>query len=518
MSDIHIIPQPVSLSPADGVFLVTPATRLVAVGDAADIAAYFRDMVAPATGFSLQIVSHRPDHGPVMEFRLDPALASLGSEGYVLSVSPSVVIARAMAAQGLRHAAQTLRQLLPAAAFDPAKVEGMAWAIPCVEIEDAPRFGWRGSMLDVARHFMPLPFIYKYLDLLAMHKMNVFHWHLTEDQGWRIEIKKYPRLTEVGAWRRETVVGHWRRDRDDMAYDGTPHGGFYSQEEARQVVAYAAARGITVVPEIEMPGHAQAAIAAYPELGNTGRQLEVSTDWGIHHEVFNAEEGTIRFLQDVLDEVLAIFPSTFIHIGGDEVPKIQWQESPSAQARMKALGLKDEAALQSYITGRMDQFLALRGRRLLGWDEILEGGLAPGATVMSWRGEAGGIAAAKAGHDVVMAPNWWTYFDYYQSEDRSREPLAIGNYLPLEKAYAFEPVPTEIDAGQAGHVLGGQCQLWTEYMPKPANVEYMAFPRLCALAEAVWTPAGQKDYSGFLARLAPHLERLRAMGVRYRPL
>jgi hexosaminidase len=399
--------------------------------------------------------------------------------------------------------------------YRSAPIGTLDWRIPCVEIEDIPRFGWRGAHLDVARHFMPKSFIKKFIDLLALHKLNTFHWHLTEDQGWRIEIKRYPRLTEVGAWRKETVVGHYRSV-ENPVYDGRPHGGFYTQEDISEIVAYAQERCINVIPEIEMPGHAQAAITAYPELGNTGRPAEVRTIWGISEEVFNVNETTIEFLQNVLTEVLELFPSEFIHIGGDECPKRQWRESPDAQARMRELGLADEEELQGYFIRRMDTFLTGRGRRLVGWDEILEGGLAPNATVMSWRGEDGGIAAAKAGHDVVMAPNIYTYLDYYQSEDWETEPLAIGGYVPLEKVYHYEPVPAALSAAEGRHVLGTQGQLWTEYMPDYRQVEYMAFPRLCALAEVAWTPPQHKDYGEFSSRLTAHLKRLDVLDVNYR--
>jgi hexosaminidase len=323
----------------------------------------------------------------------------------------------------------------------------------------------------------------------------------------------------VGAWRKETLIG--KPDRKDPAndqYDGQPHGGYYTQDDVREIVAYARARYVNVVPEIEMPGHAQAAIAAYPELGNTGQPIEVGKTWGIYENVYNVEESTLQFLQNVLGEVLALFPSPFIHIGGDECPKAQWKASPQAQARMKELGLKNEQELQSYLVRRMEEFLNRQGRRLVGWDEILEGGLAPNATVMSWRGEAGGIAAARAGHDVVMAPNTSTYLDYYQSQDRGKEPLAIGGFVSLEKVYSYHPIPQELTPDEARHVLGAQAQLWTEYMPNTRHVEYMAFPRLCALAEAVWTPGASKDYADFVRRLTAHLGRLSSLDVHYRPL
>ncbi len=338
--------------------------------------------------------------------------------------------------------------------------------MPCGTIEDRPRFGWRGMMLDCSRHFMPIEFIYQWIDLLAIHKMNVFHWHLTDDQGWRIEIKKYPKLTEIGAWRKETLIGH-ALSKQQHRYDGTPHGGFYTQDQIRSVVKYAAARNVTVVPEIEMPGHSQAAIAAYRHLGNTAQPIDVWTSWGVNANILNVEESTIRFFQDVLTEVMELFPSPFIHIGGDEALKDQWKASPRAQARMAELGLKNEHELQSWFIRRMDEFLASRGRTLVGWDEILEGGLAPGAMVMSWRGEEGGIAAADAGHDVVMSPQQRVYFDHYQSENKDEEPLAIGGFTPIEHVYQYEPVPAAMDEKAAAHVQGAQAQLWTEYVPDP---------------------------------------------------
>jgi hexosaminidase len=363
---------------------------------------------------------------------------------------------------------------------------------------------------------MPKEWLLKHLDLLALHKLNVFHWHLTEDQGWRIEIKKYPKLTEVGAWRSDTMTPPRTRDPEKRKFTGKPHGGFYTQDDVREVVRYATDRGITVVPEIEMPGHAVAAIASYPELGNTGKQLDVLTYWGVNKHVLGVGDNVLRFFEDVLDEVLALFPSKFIHVGGDECPKDEWRESPAAQARMKELKLKNEDELQSWFIGHFDSWLAKRGRRLIGWDEILEGGLAKGATVMSWRGEEGGVAAAKAGHDVVMAPEKPTYMDHSQSE-LPTEPAGIGGHNSLEDVYRYEPIPKELSAAEARHVLGSQGQVWTEYMPGPKRVEYMAWPRLSALAEVLWSPRETRDWTGFQKRLATHLERLRILDVNFRP-
>ena len=516
MLPMNIIPKPVRYVQRGGYFRLNAATDILAAGSARKSGLLLASLLAPAAGFWLAVQTSTTSRSNLIDLRLDTRMKGLGREGYRLSVSPERIRVRAFQEPGLFYAIQSLRQLLPEDVYRSASVGGLEWQIPCVEIEDIPRFGWRGMHLDVGRHFMPKSFIKKFIDLLALHKLNTFHWHLTDDQGWRIEIKRYPRLTEVGAWRKETLVGSYRRSRENPVYDGKPHGGFYTQEDIREIVAYAQERFVNIVPEIEMPGHAQAAIAAYPELGNTGRPVEVATTWGIIEDVFNVNEGTIGFLQNVLEEVLALFPSDFIHVGGDECPKKQWRESPAAQSRMRELGLANEEELQSYLIRRMDTFLTQRDRRLVGWDEILEGGLASNATVMSWRGEDGGIAAAKAGHDVVMAPNHTTYLDYYQSEDQQKEPLAIGGYIPLEKVYHYEPIPVALSAGEAQHVLGAQGQLWTEYMPDYRQVEYMAFPRLCALAEVVWTPPQHKEYREFLSRLAVHLERLDILDVNYR--
>ncbi len=513
-----LIPKPVRLMPMDGVFALTADTIIVASGAASTIGHTLAQALAPATGYWLNVTSSLSGANSIL-IELAPDLAHLGAESYQLNVTPEKIALRAPQPAGLFYGVQSFLQLLPPEILRQALVENVAWRVPCVHIEDYPRFGWRGAMLDVGRHFAPKAFVKKFIDLLAFHKLNIFHWHLTEDQGWRIEIKQYPRLTEIGAWRKETLIGKPDyTDPQNDKFDGKPHGGYYTQDDVREIVAYAHARFINVVPEIEMPGHAQAAIAAYPELGNTGQQIEVGTTWGIYENVYNVEEGTLQFLQNVMAEVLALFPSPFIHIGGDECPKAQWKASPQARVRMKALGLKDEEELQSYFVRCMDEFLTHQGRRLVGWDEILEGGLAPNATVMSWRGEAGGIAAARAGHDVVMSPNTSTYLDYYQSEDQSKEPLAIGGFVPLETVYVYEPIPPELTPDEARHVLGAQAQLWTEYMPHTSHVEYMAFPRLCALAEAIWTPGAGKDYADFSQRLQTHLKRLSILDVNYRPL
>ncbi len=510
--NISIIPQPVSLQVGDGSFTLGPDTAIVADKANQSTAKMMVRWLAPATGYALK-VRQGADADNTISLKLDDSLSRFGSEGYRLEVTPTRVTIRAPHEPGVFYGAQTLRQLLPPAIFSSTAQQGIVWSMPVVHIEDQPRFRWRGAMLDVSRHFMPKDFVLRFVDLLALHKLNTFHWHLTDDQGWRVEIKKHPRLTKVGAWRKETRLGH---ENSPHGFDKMPHGGFYTQQEIRQVVEYARRRHITVVPEIEMPGHAQAAIAAYPKLGVTGERLEVWTRWGINANIFNPSERTILFLQDVLNEVLKLFPGPFVHVGGDEAIKDQWKASPEVQARIKQLGLKDEHEMQSYFIRRMDAFLAAKGRRLIGWDEILEGGLAPGATVMSWRGMEGGIAAAKSGHDVVMSPTTHAYLDYAQSQDPGELPN-IGGNLPLETVYAFEPIPAALTAEEARHILGAQANIWTEYMPSPGHVEYMAFPRLVAMSEVAWSAPERKNYADFLSRLEIHEQRLQRLDVNFRP-
>ena len=516
---IAIIPRPDSLTVGRGRFVIGPSTVIYADASTADIARRFAASLFPATGLSIPVRIGAPTGASGITLERNPRLTRLGDEGYELTVTPRRVTIRGRERAGVFYALQSVRQLLPPDVFRDAKPDSVVWSVPAVRIVDSPRFAWRGAHLDVGRHFMPKEFVKKYIDLLALQKMNTFHWHLTEDQGWRIEIRKYPSLTSVGAWRTQTIVGHQQGgDSTTWQYDGQRHGGFYTQDDIREIVAYARDRFVTIVPEIEMPGHALAAIAAYPQLGVTGQPTDVGTRWGVYANILNAEESTIGFMQDVLTEVLELFPGRFIHVGGDEADKALWKTNPRIQERIRELGLKDEHELQSWFIRRMDAFLTAHGRRLVGWDEILEGGLAPGATVMSWRGTQGGIDAARAGHDVVMAPTSNTYLDYYQSRNTEGEPLAIGGFLPLEMVYAFEPVPTDLEAQFRSHILGAQAQLWTEYMPGPKRVEYMAFPRLTALAEVLWTRPEQKDYRDFLRRLELHLERMSVLDVAFRPL
>lgn len=513
---ISIIPRPVSVKPRAGRFRLTGQTVIWTDRASASIARQLARWLEPATGFALRVQTGGAMPAGAIVLRRDRTLSKLGPEGYTLDIRPARVIARAPEPAGVFYAVQTIRQLLPPEIFREAPVGDIAWTLPALTIEDRPRFQWRGAHLDTGRHFMPKEFVKKYIDLIALHKLNTFHWHLTEDQGWRLEIKRYPKLTQVGAWRRETIVGHQSRNPAQWQFDGIPHGGFYTQEDAREIVEYARARYVTVVPEIEMPGHAIAAIASYPELGVTGEPIEVATRWGIFSDILNAEPSTVEFMQNVLDEVLQIFPSRYIHIGGDEADKAKWKVNPRIQARIRELGVGNEDGLQSWFIRQMDAFLTKRGRRLVGWDEILEGGLAENAVVMSWRGMEGGITAARQGHDVIMAPVKQTYLNLYAVADRTGEPLAYPDVLPLETVYSFEPVPADLEPQFAKHVLGAQAQLWTEYIPGPKRAEYQAFPRLSALAEVVWTPADLRDFPDYLERLRTHERRLHALDVNYR--
>ncbi|MFD6420090.1 beta-N-acetylhexosaminidase [Streptomyces sp. NPDC060194] len=515
-----LIPAPRSLrwSAGGGSFPLDRETVLHAGPGTEGVARWLRATVGAATGLPLD--AGRGDNGVVLAIDGD-----LAPEGYAIVVDPhSGVRVTGGTAAGVFRAAQTFRQLLGPEAFRRAPVRArQEWPLPMVVVEDAPRFGWRGMMLDVARHFTPKDGVLRYLDLLAAHRLNVFHFHLTDDQGWRIEIERYPRLTEVGAWRARSKWGH----RESEQWSETPHGGYYTRDDIREIVAYAAERHITVVPEIDIPGHAQAAIAAYPELGNADvvdtSAVEVWDSWGVSPNVLAPTEDVLRFYEGVFEEVLELFPvetSPFVHIGGDECPKDQWRASALAQARIAELGVKDEDGLQSWIISHFDAWLAARGRRSIGWDEILEGGLAPGAAVSSWRGYAGGIAAARAGHDVVMCPEQQVYFDHRQA-DGPDEPMPIGYVRTLADVYRFEPVPPEL-AGTAGEarVLGTQANVWAEVMQDQGRVDYQVFPRLAAFAEVAWSalPAPEeRDFADFERRMVEHYARLDALGVAYRP-
>jgi hexosaminidase len=456
--------------------------------------------------------------GGVITVTTQDAKASLGAEGYELIVTTNSAVIRAPEPAGLFYGTVTLAQLLPPEVFARSTASGVKWSLPCVEIKDQPRFKWRGMMLDVGRHFFKIEDIKPLLDAMALHKLNTFHWHLTDDQGWRIEIKKYPKLTEVGAWR-DSSPPYGNRDSDD----GQRHGGFYTQAEIREVVAYAAARHITIVPEIEMPGHASAAIASYPQLGNddiAGFAPKVMTRWGVHPYIFAPKEETLRFLEDVLTEVCDLFPSKFIHIGGDEAPKTQWQQSKSAQAVMRREGLKNEEELQSWFVRRIGKFLESKQRRLIGWDEIQEGGLPKTATMMVWRDAKWAKHALALGNNVVMATTSHTYLDYYQAPAaaelaKGKEFECIGGLLPLSKVYSYNPAFVAENPAQEKQILGTQGQLWGEYFKDRKKVEYMAFPRLSALAEVAWTPQAARNYDDFLRRLQTHYYRLDQCGLNY---
>ncbi|MCX2739524.1 glycoside hydrolase family 20 protein [Pontibacter anaerobius] len=509
---VSIIPKPVKLTQQSGSFALGKDTKIFVDpknNELRKIGEQLAQNIKEMTGMQPAVEQKVPAKGSsnYLHLTLSTPIDTLGSEGYTLEVAPDKIILAAKEPQGLFLGTQTIRQLLPPQpTTDPV-------SIPALSIVDKPRYEWRGMHLDVARHFFPVEFVKEYIDYLAMHKMNTFHWHLTEDQGWRIEIKKYPKLTEVGAYRNGTLIGH-NSDRPQQFTDER-YGGYYTQEQIKEVVKYAQDRYITVVPEIEMPGHSVAALTAYPELSCTGGPFEVEKRWGIFDDVYCAgNEQTFTFLEDVMTEVLALFPSKIIHIGGDESPKARWEECEKCQKRIADEGLKDEHELQSYFVQRMEKFLNTKGRTIIGWDEILEGGLAPNAYVMSWRGTEGGIAAAKQHHYVVMSPGSHVYFDHYQGE-RELEPLAIGGLTTLERVYSFEPTPAELTDEEKKYILGAQANVWTEYIPTTEHVEYMIFPRMSALSEVLWTPAAKKDWGDFQTRMQQQYKRYNAMGVNY---
>ena len=505
-----VIPMPNDVTLAEGSFNVAGA--LVSYDENVDAQTA---KAIDAFKETLETVTGKPmtgKRGGTIRFGLNP---NMGAEEYFLQVKPDGVSVEASAFGGFFYAIQTLKQMLPAEVYGSQKARA-AWLLPCVTILDAPRFDYRGIHMDPCRHFWSVEETKRYIDIAATYKLNRLHWHLTEDQGWRMEIKKYPKLTEVGAWRSGTCIG-----KDFDSNDGIRYGGFYTQDEMREIVAYAAERNITVIPEVDLPGHMVAALAAYPELGCTGGPYEVWTRWGISEDVLCAgKEETFSFLEDVLTEVMDIFPSEYIHIGGDECPKDRWRNCPLCQARIKELGLKAhdnfsaEEELQCYVTGRIQRFLNDHGRKIIGWDEILDGTLAPGATVMSWRGTEGGIRAAELGFDVVMTPNSHLYFDYYQSRERDKEPLCIGGYVPVEKVYSYEPYEG-MAPGTEDHILGVQANLWTEYIGTDEFLEYMLLPRMCALSEVQWCNADRKDYTRFDSSLDHTFKMLDVMGYTY---
>jgi hexosaminidase len=497
---ISVIPAPAMVAMKRGAFELTSATpvRYSAGSPGEQVANYFVDLMKRTRGVALAASAGEAEGGQAISFVLQAREGSQVEEAYSLHVSPERIVVSSPSPRGLFYGAVTLWQLAADA------------RIPALEIEDAPRLRWRGLLLDSARHYQSQQFIERLIDTMALHKLNVLHWHLTDDQAWRIEIKKHPKLTDVGAWR---VPAGPAAAADIDAATGKPrlYGGFYTQDQVRQIVAYAAARHITVLPEIEMPGHASAAIAAYPQLGVTGKRAAVPADWGVYENLFNVEESTFAFLQDVLDEVMELFPSEYIHVGGDEAVKKQWQSSPRVQSRMRDLGVKDEHALQSYFVQRMEKYLNAHGRRLIGWDEILEGGLAPNATVMSWRGIQGAVAAAAAGHDAVLAPAPTLYLD--NRPLNTARPPGRGPVVSVEDVYRFDPAPAALTEEQRRHILGVQANLWTEHVRTEERAEYMFFPRAAAIAEVGWSPAERIDWQSFSARLPDQLARYRALGV-----
>ncbi len=497
-----IIPKPVSLTTGSGTFTITPSTRIVLYSsDIRNQPAFLNDYLQQVYGFRLPTTENTAATKNVIVLSYGKTNHSLPG-AYTLTVKKNQVVIAGDNAEGVFYGVQSLIQLLPA---EPSK----SLTIPQVTIVDSPRFAYRGLHLDVGRHFFPVEFVKRYIDFIALHKMNYFHWHLTEDQGWRIEIRKYPLLTKVGGCRAGTVIGH-----NTSAYDSIPHCGYYTQDEIRDVVKYAADRYITIIPEIEMPGHSSAALTAYPYLGCTGGPYQVQQRWGVFRDVFCAgNDSTFQFLQDVLDEVIALFPSKYIHIGGDECPKDRWKTCPKCQQRIRDNNLKDEHELQSYFIQRIEKYLNSKGRSIIGWDEILEGGLAPNATVMSWRGEQGGIDAAKQHHHVVMTPGQYVYLDHAQK--KNDDSLTIGGFLPIENVYNYEPVPAALGADEAKYILGAQANVWTEYMANIAKVEYMIFPRLSALSEVLWSPRESRNWSDFSMRMQTQFRRYDLWKVNY---
>jgi hexosaminidase len=514
MKQLALIPFPKEVIQANGEFVLTNRTKLVLMNDKFKSETdYLNNYLKTNYGFELQVVSVLPSDGNYIIIT-QPDLEAGKLENYNLNVNPNQILFVAEGNAGLFYGMQTLIQLLPLEKSAEVK-------IPCVQINDSPRYQWRGMHLDCSRHFFTKEEVKKYIDYLAMYKMNIFHWHLTDDQGWRIEIKKYPLLTKIGSQRKETIVGKPVFDKKgnpskDDKYDGKPYGGFYTQEDIKEIIAYAQARYITIVPEIEMPGHSLAALAAYPQYSCTGGPFETYTTWGVSDDVYCAgNDSTFIFIQNILSEVMDLFPGKYIHIGGDECPKACWKVCPKCQKRIVDEKLKDENELQSYFITRIEKYVNSKGKQIIGWDEILEGGLAPNAAVMSWRGTEGGIAAAKQRHFVVMSPGKPCYFDHYQSNDKNKEPLAIGGFNPLDSVYAYNPTPKVLLSDEMKYILGAQGNVWTEYITDFSQVQYMSMPRMAALSEALWTLPEKKSYKNFIIRLKLHSKTLDKMNVNY---
>ncbi|MFJ3384409.1 MULTISPECIES: beta-N-acetylhexosaminidase [unclassified Curtobacterium] len=521
-----LIPRPRLSTPGVGSFEITPTTRIAADDASESVRLYLQQTLRGSTGLPVRDAeSAGPDTIALRVGAEDLPAGPAGSvaESFRLTVTTDGVEVVGGGAAGVFYGVQALLQLLPADVYRKGRVDAGPWTVPAQQVEDAPAFAWRGVMLDVVRHFRTKAEVLRVIDQLAAHRINTMHFHLTDDQGWRIEIRKHPRLTEVGSWRRESQVGAHVADADGVlrpqGFDGRPHGGYYTQDDIREIVAYAADRFVTVVPEIESPGHVRAALAAYPELGVTPEQpVEVWTEWGIADDVLNAEDTTIDFFKDVLDEVIALFPSAYIGVGGDECPKVQWEGDARTQERIRELGLADEEQLQAWIIGQLAAHIESQGRRAFGWDEILEGGtLSESATVVSWRGLRGATTAAKRGHDVISSPDDQVYLDYRQS-DLPNEPIPVSIVLTVDDVFRFDPVPGGLTDAERAHVIGGQGNMWCEHVDSVRKLDYQLFPRVAALSEALWSAdvTGPRDLADFHGRLAEHLARLEAMGVEYR--
>lgn len=516
--DYQIVPLPKEIkggTTGNTPFVLMQSTRIVYPKHNKQMqrnAEFLSEYVKDVTGYGLKIGT-RKIKSPAISLTL--GLQSSNPEAYSINISEAGIQIQGASEAGVFYGIQALRKSMPIGKY--AQIE-----FPSVEINDYPEFGYRGALLDISRHFFTKEEVKEYIDMMALHNMNRFHWHLTDDQGWRIEIKKYPELTSIGSQRKESQNGYYENHERVLKFDGIPHGGFFTQDDIKEVVAYAAERYITIIPEIDLPGHMVSALASYPELGCTGGPYNVWTHWGISEDVLCAgNEKTYQFLTDVFDEIMELFPSTYIHIGGDECPKTRWAQCPKCQAKIKAEGIKSddkhtkEEYLQSYVMKYMSDYLSEHGRKIIGWDEILEGEAAPGATIMSWRGEAGGIEAARLGHDVIMVPNNYLYLDYYQSKDYESEPYyAIGGYNPVDKIYNYNPLPASLNETEKAHIIGVQANLWTEYIKDFKQVEYMILPRWSAVAEIQWT-GGAKDYPAFLKRLDKFVKLYQAKGYTY---
>lgn len=515
-TDISIIPRPCCIKKGKNVFELRPDTKIILTVENSRVrktAAGFRERLALSTGYNLDFGKDQKENCIIFQLTNDE---KLGQEGYCLDIKKDKVILRAFKPPGIFYGIQTIFQLLPPEVYSVKVEKHISWKLPCVNIEDSPRFKWRGMMLDVSRHFFPKSFIKRFIDFLAMHKLNRFHWHLVDDQGWRIEIKKYPKLTEIGAWRVDREDKPWNRRDPQKEGEEAAYGGFYTQDDVKEIVKYAEDRFITIVPEIEMPAHCTSALASYPEYSCTGGPFTVLPGgvWPISDIYCAGNDSTFIFLENVLSEIMELFPGKYIHIGGDEANKYEWERCSKCQKRMKDEKLENPEQLQSYFIKRIEKFLNKNKRILIGWDEILQGGLAPRAAVMSWRGIKGGIAAAKQGHKVVFSPTSHCYFDYYQGASEY-EPKAIGGYLPLRKVYSFESVPDELDEDEADYILGAQANLWTEYVPTLEHAEYMIFPRIAALSEVVWSKKENKKWRDFSRRMKKQYLRYRLNDINY---